>query len=148
MDALKVTAFCVRHAYLLNRLNLYTILFAYSWRVRKSLFYFYSPYGLCVTYVCLRCGRRKQNCCHFFSKTAFIHPYTSDYRAKTKPWSICQSMVNIVSQITTLQTTPNGSYGCECKHLQFIFSIITVQIDSLLSLLSSTVIPKLLTIID
>ena len=37
-----------------------------------------------------------------FSKTAIIHLCASDCRAKTRPWSICQSMVNIESQIPTL----------------------------------------------
>ena len=85
-----------------NRLKLYTTLFAYSWGVRKSLFHFCSPNGLRVTCICLQCGRRKQNRRRFFNKTTFIHLYTSDCMAKTIPWLICQSMVNIASQIPTL----------------------------------------------
>ena len=77
-----------------NQLN-YTP--SYSWRVRKSLFHFCNPNGLRVTGVCLRSGRRKQNYCHFFNKTAFIWLCTNECKAKTIPWLICQSMVNIVS---------------------------------------------------
>ena len=33
------------------------------------------------------------------------------------PWVICYSMVLMLSQISTLQTTVNRSYGCECKYL-------------------------------
>ena len=38
----------------------------------------------------------------FFNKTAFIRLCASDCRAKTIVWLICQSVVNIVSQIPTV----------------------------------------------
>ena len=52
---------------MLNRLNLYTILFAYSWGVQKSLLYFCNPNGLRVMCVCLLCGRRKQKPCTVYA---------------------------------------------------------------------------------
>ena len=38
----------------------------------------------------------------FFSKTAFIHIRTINYTAKTIAYFICQSLVNILSQISTM----------------------------------------------
>ena len=63
-----------------NRLQLYAILFAYSWKVRKSLFRFSSSNGMHVTCVCLRCSKRKQDCHRFFYQTAFISICASIYR--------------------------------------------------------------------
>ena len=50
-----------------NQFKLYTIFFACSWRVRKSLLRFSSPCGVCVKCVCLQCGKHKPNCHHFFN---------------------------------------------------------------------------------
>ena len=53
------------------------------------LFRFSSSNGMRVTCVCLRCGKHKQDCHHFFQKTAFISICASIYRANTIPWLMC-----------------------------------------------------------
>jgi len=82
--------------------KLYAILLAWLWRVQKSLFRFRSLNGECVMYICLQCGRRKQNCYSFLGKTATIDKYAVNLRITSMGYFIGQSLVNILSQTSAL----------------------------------------------
>jgi len=69
--------------------NYISFLLAWLWKVLKPLFCFCSLNSECVTGICLQCGKRKQNHCHFLGKTASIDKRAVILRIFSITYSTC-----------------------------------------------------------